>query len=352
MFLFTFTRYIYDTLHAQDRSCMAQFAITGVYGSGASYLAEHIALVDKQKHMVFGAARWHGGISSLGILNQYENIRIIECDLLDISSIIRFLEISNPECIFHLASFANVKAAFDTPLSTIYNNVMSTANLFEAIKILQLKPRIILCSTSEVYGKVSKSDVPIKENQKINPVSPYAASKVAQEAIGNSYFHSFDFDVVTTRMFTYLNPRRNDLFASHFAKQILEIKNNKSSKLYHGNLNSVRTILDVRDAINAYWLSYKFCKNGEIYNIGGTKVFSVAQILQNLIDISKVSIAIEEDPNLIRPIDVTLQIPDTTKFRNLTGWQENYDFDNSISFLFDQIENPKSLKSYDFRYTI
>ena len=119
--------------------------------------------------------------------------------------------------------------------------------------ILKIKPIIHHCSTSEVYGQVKPEDVPIKETHKIDPINVYAISKLAQEKLMRSYYLSYDIPVVLTRSFTYINPRRPDIFSSAFARQVVEIEKGKRDKLVYGNLESVRSIIDVRDIVESYW---------------------------------------------------------------------------------------------------
>ena len=235
--------------------------------------------------------------------------------------------------IFHLAAFANVRASFDKPNSFLSNNILSTSNLFEAVRSARLNPIIQLCSTSEVYGQVDKKDVPIKENCPLKPASPYAVSKVTQDLLGWTYFISYQMKIIRTRMFTYLNPRREDLFASSFAKQVAWIEQGLQQELTHGNLDSVRTIIDMRDAMRAYWLAVLHCRPGEAYNIGGTTIMKVGDFLERLIALSDVSISTRCDPTLLRPADVTLQIPCADKFVKETKWEPEYTFEDSMIHL-------------------
>ena len=161
-------------------------------------------------------------------------------------------------------------------------------------------------------------------------MSPYAVSKAAQDLLGWSYYASYQMRIIRTRMFTYLNPRRSDLFASSFAKQVAWIERDLQKELSHGNLESVRTIIDVRDAMHAYWLTILHCRPGEAYNIGGNTVMKVGDFLDQLITLSKANIKIRCDPNLLRPSDVTLQIPCIEKFSNETGWKPQYSFEESM----------------------
>ena len=131
-------------------------------------------------------------------------------------------------------------------------------------------------------------------------------------------------------MFTYLNPRRTDLFATAFAKQVAWIERGLQQELVHGNLDSVRTIIDVRDAMGAYWEAIVHCKPGEAYNIGGTTTMKVGEFLERLISLSTVPIPTRCNTNLLRPADVTLQIPCMDKFVRETNWQPKYTFEESL----------------------
>ena len=136
--------------------------------------------------------------------------------------------------------------------------------------------------------------------------------------------------IIRTRMFTYLNPKREDLFATSFAKQVALIEKGKQKYLMHGNLKSTRTIIDIDDAMRAYWLAALKCKYGEEYNIGGTRIIEVGEFLKKLIKLSNVEIKTKIDKNLLRPADVTLQIPNMKKFVKATGFKNKVSFDESL----------------------
>jgi len=309
--------------------------VTGASGSGGSYLAEYALSLG---HEVHGLARWH----TLPKPVSRPSWQAHECDLMDLGSVVRALKVSRPDVIFHLASHANVRACFDTPLAVLNNNVMGTANLLEGIRLAGLDPLFVMCSSSEVYGQIKPGSGPLDESTSLNPVSPYAVSKLAQDALSFAYFKSFNVRVVRTRMFTYLNPRRADLFATSFAMQVAEIEAGKRAILRHGNLDSVRTVLDVRDAVRAYWLAAEHGVPGEVYNIGGTETVTVGQFLDALKSIALCPIPSEPDPNLMRPADVTLQVPDCSKFIALTGWRPVFKFRESVRDLLDHCRDAVS----------
>ena len=311
---------------------MKKVLITGISGSGGSYLAEHI-INNYKKIKVFGFARWHSTTNQSNLSNVNNKIKLYEVDLNDFSSTYKNVKKIKPDIIFHLAAHANVRASFDTPLSVFNNNTNSTLNLLESIRLLNINPIVQICSTSEVYGIVKKSEVPINENNPLRPASPYAVSKVAADLLGYTYFKNYNLKIIRTRMFSYINPRREDLFATSFAKQVAWVESGLSKYVSHGNLNSVRTIVDVDDAMRAYWLAAKYCKFGEVYNIGGIYKITVKEFLNKLISFSKIKIVTKLDKKLLRPSDVTLQIPNNNKFLKETNWKPRVSVDESIEKL-------------------
>lgn len=304
--------------------------ITGIAGSGASYLAEYIA-GNFPSVEIHGIARWHSGVSMRNLEEVKEFVQVHECDLNDLASVIRVLQSVKPDKIFNLASHANVRVCFDTPIAVLQNNIMSTANLLEAVRMVCPETIFQQCSTSEVYGNPMVT--PIKESHAVLPVNPYAVSKLSQEALCFAYFKSWGIKAVITRAFAYVNPRRKNLFSTDFAYQIAEIEAGQRQTLAHGNLNSIRTLMDVRDMARAYWLASEQCEYGVPYNIGSIEPISVQKFLEMLCYRAECHIFTEQNPNLLRPVDMTMQICDATKFNNLTGFKAENSLEESIDFL-------------------
>jgi GDP-mannose 4,6-dehydratase len=308
--------------------------ITGITGSGGSYLAEHILKKDNNIK-IFGLYRSEG---NKGLLKKISKKRLFfyRIDLKNFFKLKNIVKKINPDVIFHIASNADVRASFDNPIELTNNNNLITVNLLESIRQLKQDPVIIICSTSEVYGAVTKKEIPIDENQRIAPVNPYAVSKTFQDLLSQVYFKSFNLKIIITRMFSYTNSRRNNLFQTAFANQIAKIEKGKVKELKHGNLKSIRTFVDIEDAMEAYWLAAKKGKIGEIYNIGGNKIISVKQFLKELIKLAKCKIKHSIDKKLLRPHDVTLQIPNVRKFNKDTGWKPKITFQDSVKKLLNE----------------
>lgn len=239
----------------------------------------------------------------------------------------------NPDIIFRLAAQSYVPVSFKEPKITLETNIIGTLNLLEAVRHFKLDPIIHICSSSEVYGQVREDELPITERNPIRPASPYAVSKVGEDLISYQYYLSYGLKTIRSRMFTHTGPRRGEVFVvSAFAKQIAMIEQGlKEPILKVGNLDSVRTFLDVRDAVRAYWLLVTKCPPGEVYNIGGIETMKVGEMLEKLLKLSTIkNIKIEVDPERLRPSDVTLQIPSTEKFHKETGWKPEIKFDKTL----------------------
>ena len=306
--------------------------ITGITGFVGSHLAEYILKMD-EGDQIYGLCRWRSPKDNIASI--YNKIYLLDGDLCDLSSLIRNLESVKPDIIFHLAAQSYVLTSFNSPIQTLWANVLGTTNLLEAVRITKINPLIHICSSSEVYGQVSEADVPIKESCPFKPASPYAVSKVGEDMVALQYWLSYGIKTIRTRMFTHTGPRRGDVFAlSFFAKQIAAGELGLGEAVIRvGNLKSVRTICDVRDAVRAYWLLISKCKAGEVYNIGGNQTMTIADALDMLLSFSEKRFEVRVDTELIRPSDVTLQIPCIDKFRNETGWEPEIKIEKTLEDL-------------------
>ena len=238
-----------------------------------------------------------------------------------------------PDYVFHLAAQSFPKTSFDMPKDTYETNIVGTSNLLESLKRYKKNALIHVCSSSEVFGRVPKEMVPINEECNFHPASPYAISKTGTDLVARFYAEAYKMKIMTTRMFTHTGPRRGDVFAeSSFAKQIAMIEAGLMRPVVKvGNLKSLRTVADVRDAVRAYYLLLtKKPVAGEVYNIGGSYTCTVEDILKFLISKSNKKIKYEVDKNRLRPIDADLQIPDTSKFKKHTGWEPEYKFERTM----------------------
>lgn len=297
---------------------MSKILITGITGFVGSHLTEYILSLNED-HEIYGLCRWRSNRENLS--NVVDRVTLLHGDLLDLSSLIRVFQEHRFDYVSHLAAQSFVQTSFNSPIETLETNIIGTANLLEAIRISERDPIVHICSSSEVYGQVTQDEIPIKETNQLRPASPYAVSKCGEDLVSFQYFLSYGLKTIRSRAFTHEGPRRGDVFfLSAFAKQIAAIEMGLLDKVYVGNLESIRTICDVRDMVRAYWLLLNKCIPGEVYNIGGIDTLKVGDILDILKSIVSIPIKHEIDRQLLRPSDVTMQIPNVSKFFLATKW--------------------------------
>ena len=310
--------------------------ITGITGMVGSHLLDF--LIKQTDWEIYGILRWRSPLENISEhlpeINKKGRIKLIYADLRDSDSINEAIRISMPDYVFHLAAQSYPQTSFTAPLDTYETNIQGTSRVLEALKQYKKDAIIHVCASSEVFGRVPKEKLPIDEECTFHPASPYAISKVGTDLVARYYAEAFNMTVMSTRMFTHTGPRRGDVFAeSTFAKQIAMIEAGIIPPIVKtGNLDSLRTFADVRDAVKAYYMLVTVNPQaGQYYNIGGTYTCSIKDMLNHLISISTVkNIKVETDPTRLRPIDADLQVPNTAKFEKHTGWKPEISFEQTM----------------------
>ncbi|MFH1424477.1 MAG: GDP-mannose 4,6-dehydratase [archaeon] len=317
---------------------MTNSLITGITGFAGSHLAE---LLLEKGHEVYGLTRWRS--DSENIKHIQNNLKLIEADLHDAYSMKAAVKESEPDYIFHLAAQSFVPASWRSPADTMHTNLIGELNLFEAVRESDADPTIQIACSSEEYGMVMPDEVPIKETNPLRPLSPYAVSKVAQDYLGYQYFQSYGVKVIRTRAFNHTGPRRGSVFVcSNFAKQIVDIENNKKDPIINvGNLTAKRDFTDVRDTVRAYLLAVEKCEPGDVYNICSGTTHPIQEVLDKLLGMSDAKIEVKEDPERMRPSDVQILLGDNTKFCKQTGWKPEIDFDTTLKDILEYWRNKK-----------
>jgi GDPmannose 4,6-dehydratase len=315
--------------------------ITGITGMVGSHLADF--LLENTDWVIYGMCRWRSPLDNVEHLldraNRKDRLYFINGDLGDIISLQNAIDESQPDFVFHLAAQSYPTTSFTAPIQTLDTNILGTERLLETLRRCKdIDPVIHVCSSSEVFGRVPKEKLPINEECSLHPASPYAISKIGTDMVGRFHAEAYGQKVVITRMFTHTGPRRGDIFAeSTFAKQIAMIEREMIPPIVRtGNLNSLRTWSDVRDAVRAYYLLVTVDPiPGEYYNIGGTFSCTVGEMLDYLISVStyKDKIKVETEKSRLRPLDADLQVPDTKKFKEHTGWEPEITFEKTMQDL-------------------
>lgn len=333
---------------------MKKALITGITGMVGSHLADF--LLENTDWEIYGVCRWRSPMDNVSHLldrvNRRDRVFFEYADLNDEISLITVINSIKPDYVFHLAAQSYPLTSFTAPIDTLNTNILGTCRLLEAIRNTMncdadYKPVIHVCASSEVFGKIpadKKPETGIHEECPFHPASPYAISKVGTDLLGRYYAEAYGMTVMTTRMFTHTGPRRGDVFhESTFAKQIAMIEAGLiEPKVMVGNLQSLRTYADVRDAVRAYYMLVTMNPiPGEYYNIGGTYTCEVGDTLNKLISLStmKDKIEIVTDPARLRPIDADLQVPDCKKFIEHTGWEPEISFEQTMEDLLNYWRN-------------
>lgn len=324
--------------------------ITGVTGMVGSHLCDF--LLEHTDWEICGVCRWRSPLENvehlLPLANRKQRLSFAYADLNDEMSLIRVVRDVRPDYVFHLAAQSYPLTSFSAPIDTLNTNILGTCRLLEALRLAMeedsgYQPVIHVCASSEVFGKIppeKKPETGIHEECPFHPASPYAISKAGTDLLGRYYAEAYGMTVMTTRMFTHTGPRRGDVFhESTFAKQIAMIERGMTEPVVKvGNLDSLRTYADVRDAVRAYYMLLTVNPiPGAYYNIGGTHTCTVGDTLRTLLSMSTARdiIRVETDPERLRPVDADLQVPDCRKFMEHTGWKPEIPYEQTMADLLD-----------------
>lgn len=308
---------------------MNRALITGITGFAGSHLAEHLL---NKKMEVYGTARWRSKLDNIEHIKN--DIHLLTADMRDGHSLEMVLTESKPDYIFHLAAQSFVPMSWRAPADTMETNVIGTIHLFEAVRKLNISPRIQVAGSSEEYGMVYPNELPITEENPLRPLSTYGVSKVAVDKLSYQYHMSYGLHIVVTRGFNHTGPRRGEVFvSSSFAKQVAEIEKGAEPLIHVGNLEAMRDFTDVRDMVKGYLLAIERCKPGEAYNICSGKTTKIQELLDMLMNMTRKKIKVHQDPDRMRPSDVEILHGDCSKFKKETEWKQTIPFEKTMEDL-------------------
>ena len=296
--------------------------ITGVEGFAGPHLVR--ALRDRTAWEVYGLSRAQRA-PAVGY-------RPVGVDLLDRDRLHALIAEIAPTHVFHLAAQSHVPTSHSDGGATLINNLIGQTNLLDACRALPDPPRVLIVASGEEYGRATPEQMPLREDCPLNPTSPYAVSKIAQDYLGLQYFTSYGLPVVRVRPFNHIGPGQSDRFVvPAFARQIARIEAGRQEPVVRvGNLEARRDFLDVRDVVRAYALALTRGEPGAVYNVGGGAVVSIGEVLELLLSLSSSAITVEPDPDLMRPSDVPLFVADNRRLREATGWAPTIPFTQSL----------------------
>lgn len=294
-------------------------------------------LLGNTDYQIFGLKRPNSQLRNIHHI--LDKITLIDGDLIDQTSLTKTLQVSKPDQVYHFGALSWVTPSWDMPAAYMQVNAIGTINLFEAMRSTGCQARTLVSCTPEEYGDVPEELTPITEKTRIHPVNPYAASKVAQDAVCQSYAASYNFQVIRTRAFNHEGPRRDVHGAlASFAYQIAKIEKGLQEPIIKvGNLEATRNFTDVKDMVRAYHLAMEKGVPGELYLIGSQQIYTIKESLEMLIGLSslKDKIKYEVDPKRVRPTELRIMIGKFDKFEKLTGWKPNISFEETLKSILD-----------------
>jgi GDP-4-dehydro-6-deoxy-D-mannose reductase len=248
-------------------------------------------------------------------------IGVFPCDVRDRAAVESVLQSVRPNVVVHLAAQSLVTVSWAAPEETLRTNIIGTLNLLEAVRsVSRGRARVILVSSSAVYGPRDHDEVPIKERSEFRPTSVYAVSKVAQDMLGYYFWRACDMDVIRVRPFSITGPGKSNDACSDFAKAVAEAEAGISDTVGVGNLESVRDITDGRDAVRAIWLLAEKGSSGEVYNLCSGVARRMGDVLSYLLSLSIKPLTWSVVSEKSRPFDDPVFVGDNSRLRAL-GWQ-------------------------------
>lgn len=319
---------------------MSKYLITGITGFVGPNLAN---LLISDGHEVYGLVRASNGrendIRDIVSDENYNKINFLYGDLTRKKDIERIFKENLFDGIFHLGAQSHPPTSFIDPEGTYKTNYNGTKNIVGAIERHQRDCVMMFCSTSEVYGVVEEKNQPMTEDCQLKPINPYGLSKALSDVYvlghANIKKEPFNLPFFVTRAFSHTGLRRGNKFSiSSDAYQLIRIKKGFQKPVISvGTLSSKRVIMDARDCIKAYAMLMERAVDkdekviGKAFNIGGDELFSMRELLDHMLKISGLEGKVEEwiNPKYVRKIDIPIQIPNSDKLRNLTGWKPEFD---------------------------
>jgi len=296
--------------------------ITGIAGFAGSHLAE-LCLANGDR--VFGTRLPGTGVDNLRDIRR--DVKLVTVDLLNMKKLMAGLRDTKPQWIVHLAASTSVGESFDDPATTIHNNVAGTLSLLEAIRreptVRKNIERILVIASSEVYGRVKPSQIPLDETTPLQPVNPYGASKAAAEMVAMTYRESFGLPITHVRASNHTGPRQRPGFVvPDFCASIARLERKSGKRVIKvGNLSARRDFSDVRDIVRGYRLIADKGKVGTVYHLGSGRARTVKSVLDSLLKMATVPITVATDPKKLRPVEVPLLRPDISRARREVGFR-------------------------------
>jgi GDP-4-dehydro-6-deoxy-D-mannose reductase len=249
-----------------------------------------------------------------------------EVEITDPAALLAAVRSAAPDAIYHLAAMTHVGQSWDEPLRVLEVNVLGTGALLAAARECGTAPRVLVTSSAEVYGAVTDpSKLPLTEDSPTAPLTPYAASKLAAEALCAQAWLGHGQHVLTVRPFNHIGPGQSPNFAvSALAKRIVDAERS-------GNLTARRDFTDVRDVVRSYRMLIESGEPGSIYNVCSGRDVAIQEIADRLLAQAGSTVRLVQDPSLMRPVEVPVLRGDPTRLTTSTGWAPELTLDRTLA---------------------
>ena len=273
--------------------------------------------------LITGGKGFVGQWLSAHLKDRGDDVAIIdlETDVADGAAVRRVMSDVRPDAVYHLAAMTHVGDSWDQPSQVLRVNVLGTAEILAAARAIPELPRVLVVSSAEVYGVVGTDQLPLDEHTATLPASPYAASKLAAEAVALQAWRGYGQPVMVVRPFNHIGPGQSpNFFVPALAKRIVEARRAGAGSLPVGTLTTRRDFTDVRDVVVAYRRLIEAGEPGGVYNVCSGRDVAMAEVAHDLLRLAGADLELVTDPALVRPVDVPRLRGDATLLRETTGW--------------------------------
>ena len=306
--------------------------ITGSAGFVGAHLIREL---ESHGHKVFTTDALPADSPATSALPEYRQV-----DLRNREEMCKFVSDIHPDACIHLGAISYVPDGDKDPSTMLTVNIAGTVNVAEALRREAPDCRMLMVSTSQVYGPVTSiraANVPIREMAPLLPLSMYAISKVAAEHAVSAYNGAYGLQTLIARPANHTGPGQTDRFvAVSFAKQVLAAKRGEINEIKVGNLDSIRDFTDVRDVVRAYRLIIERGQNGQAYNITTHARVKIGELLDSIKRIVGAAPKTTVDPALYRPSDASLRL-DVSRIREHTGWSPSFSLEHTITDIINNL---------------
>ena len=252
-------------------------------------------------------------------------------DIADAEPVTEAIMAAKPRAVYHLAGASDVGGSWSAPSETFLANAVGTLNVLEAARAAGAD-RVLAVTSADVYGRVAADELPLSEDRPLRPVSPYAASKVAADALAQQAWLGHRLPVIRVRAFNHLGPGQSDRFlAPSLAARIARNERDGGDEVPIGNLTPRRDVTDVRDVVRAYRLLITDGEPGAVYNVCRGVAVSVREIAEALLAMARRPMHLVSDPGLQRPVDIPVLVGDNAALRRVTGWEPTIPLDQTLA---------------------